>query len=383
MKRRGRRDRSGRWRSPRWWNPRTTPTRKASRKRWPTAPGTCSTSITPCSPRRNSNACASCSAISDGKAIWVSWKTAWTACTSAARRERATSSRKYSGKRRARRRAIWWKAGKGSRALAEMWRRAIFPALLAAGFAQLPAAGPASPVLRPDSFRNYIEAFNRNDDERNVNYVDDKSSREWLEKNIPLFECSDKDLEETYHFRWWTFRKHIKKTPGRFVVTEFLPPVPWAGKYNTISCAAGHHFYEGRWLRNREYLDDYARFWFKGGGGAPPVQFLGGRCACGAGQGHARSATPDRPSAGPCSELPRVGRDAPGFKWPVLADRRPGRHGDLDRRQRLSGDDQQLYVRRRRGDFRDRRLGRQEGPRQGVPREGRPRQRTGGEQIVG
>ena len=147
-----------------------------------------------------------------------------------------------------------------------MWRRAIFPALLAAGFAQLPAAGPASPVLRPDSFRHYIEAFNRNDDERNVNYVDDKSSREWLEKNIPLFECSDKDLEETYYFRWWTFRKHIKKTPGGFVVTEFLPPVPWAGKYNTISCAAGHHFYEGRWLRNREYLDDYARFWFKGGG---------------------------------------------------------------------------------------------------------------------
>jgi glycogen debranching enzyme len=45
-----------------------------------------------------------------------------------------------------------------------------------------------------------------------------------------------------------------------------MPPVPWAGKYNTISCAAGHHFYEGRWVRNREYLDDYARFWFKGGG---------------------------------------------------------------------------------------------------------------------
>ena len=46
------------------------------------------------------------------------------------------------------------------------------------------------------------------------------------------------------------------------MVTEFLPPVPWAGKWNTISCSAGHHFYEGRWLRDRRYLDDYARFWF-------------------------------------------------------------------------------------------------------------------------
>ena len=94
-----------------------------------------------------------------------------------------------------------------------MWRHTIFLTLLAVPFAQLPAAGPGSPVLRPGSFRHYIEAFNRNDDERSVNYVDDKSSWEWLEKNIPLFECSDKNLEEIYYFRWWTFRKHISKTP--------------------------------------------------------------------------------------------------------------------------------------------------------------------------
>ena len=105
----------------------------------------------------------------------------------------------------------------------------------------------ATSVLRPDAFRHYIH---------------DKSAWEWLQDNIPLFEASDKTLEEVYYFRWWTFRKHIEKTPDGFVVTEFLPPVPWAGKYNTISCAAGHHFYEGRWLRDRQYLDDYARFWF-------------------------------------------------------------------------------------------------------------------------
>src|SRR5262249_10970554 len=69
-----------------------------------------------------------------------------------------------------------------------------------------------------------------------------------------------------YYFRWWTYRKHIKETPAGFVVTEFLSDVPWAGMYNTISCAAGHHFYEGRWLRDPHYLEDYARFWFRKGG---------------------------------------------------------------------------------------------------------------------
>ena len=55
-------------------------------------------------------------------------------------------------------------------------------------------------------------------------------------------------------------------TPEGFVITEFLPDVPWSGKYNTISCSAAHHFYEGRWLHDQSYLKNYANFWFKGGG---------------------------------------------------------------------------------------------------------------------
>lgn len=79
---------------------------------------------------------------------------------------------------------------------------------------------------------------------------------------IPLFDVSDKTIEEIYYFRWHTYCKHIKETPEGFVITEFLPDVPWAGKYNTISCPAGHHFYEGRWLHNQQFLNSYARFWF-------------------------------------------------------------------------------------------------------------------------
>jgi len=144
--------------------------------------------------------------------------------------------------------------------------RLILALMVLAPVAQVLAAERATQVLNPEAFRPYVEAFNRNDVERKINYVDNESSWGWLRQNIPFFESSDKTLEEIYYFRWWTFRKHIKRTPDGFVVTEFLPDVPWAGKLNTVSCSAAHHFYEGRWLRDRQYLKDYAQFWFRKGG---------------------------------------------------------------------------------------------------------------------
>jgi len=86
-----------------------------------------------------------------------------------------------------------------------------------------------------------------------------------FELGIPLLDIDDAVIEEIYYFRWHTYSKHIKQTPEGYVVTEFLPPVPWAGKYNTISCPAAHHMYEGRWIHNQDFLSDYARFWFREG----------------------------------------------------------------------------------------------------------------------
>ena len=113
----------------------------------------------------------------------------------------------------------------------------------------------------PEVIESYVNQFNREDNELYKQDIPNCGASDFLRKNIPFFECPDKELEKTYYFRWWTYRKHIKKTPDGFVITEFLPDVPWAGKYNTISCAANHHFYEGRWLRNAEILSDYASFW--------------------------------------------------------------------------------------------------------------------------
>lgn len=121
-------------------------------------------------------------------------------------------------------------------------------------------------ILKSEAYKHYIDTFNVNDNELYKEYFPNDKSWEFLFTNIPLLDCPDKLMEQTYYFRWWSYRKHIKKTPDGFVITEFLPDVPWAGKYNTISCPAAFHFYEGRWLHNREYLHDYAKFWFRGGG---------------------------------------------------------------------------------------------------------------------
>ncbi|MBR4761285.1 MAG: hypothetical protein IK086_01450, partial [Clostridia bacterium] len=82
---------------------------------------------------------------------------------------------------------------------------------------------------------------------------------------IPLIDISDKTIEEIYYYRWHTFCRHIRPTDDGYVITEFYPDVPWAGKNNTISCAAGHHFNEGRWLYDGKYLAAYAKFWFTPG----------------------------------------------------------------------------------------------------------------------
>jgi hypothetical protein len=129
-------------------------------------------------------------------------------------------------------------------------------------------------VLNPASFREHIDRFNSTEPEAVTNFVSNARSYAWLRQSIPLFECPDSDVEEIYYFRWWTFRKHLVQTPTNgFVFTEFMWPVKYAGPFNTISCAAGFHLAEGRWLRNRRYVDDYTLFWFRGNEGRPQPHF--------------------------------------------------------------------------------------------------------------
>jgi len=147
------------------------------------------------------------------------------------------------------------------------WRLIIILVVATAALAnEARASDLKSVVLKGDVFKHYIDSFNANDREVYPGYITNGAAWNFLKNNIPLFECPDKDIETTYYFRWWTYRKHIKLTPDGFIITEFLPDVPWAGKDDSIDCAAGHHIYEGRWLADPKYLDDYSVFWFRKGG---------------------------------------------------------------------------------------------------------------------
>ncbi|WP_306211715.1 MGH1-like glycoside hydrolase domain-containing protein [Actinoplanes sp. RD1] len=91
---------------------------------------------------------------------------------------------------------------------------------------------------------------------------------DWYEANIPFVDLPDADLEATYYYRWRTFKEALKYTGAAdgWIVTEFLGPVGYSAPFGGINAAAGHHLYEGRWLRDRRYLDDYLDYWLTGSG---------------------------------------------------------------------------------------------------------------------
>jgi len=94
---------------------------------------------------------------------------------------------------------------------------------------------------------------------------------EWYEANIPFVDLPDPAIEDTYYYRWRTFKEALKYTgpDDGWIVSEFLGPVGYSAPNGGIVAAAGHHIYEGRWLRDGRYLDDYIDYWLRGSGAGP------------------------------------------------------------------------------------------------------------------
>ncbi len=120
-------------------------------------------------------------------------------------------------------------------------------------------------LLDPEQFRHYVDFLNREDPEDIRGFIANAGAWDWMKENIPFFACPDGDVELTYYYRWWAYRKHITKTPSGYVITEFLRPVRHATEYNAISCALGLHIAEGRWLRQSRVVDDTIAFWLHSG----------------------------------------------------------------------------------------------------------------------
>ncbi|WP_188193643.1 MGH1-like glycoside hydrolase domain-containing protein [Nonomuraea sp. SYSU D8015] len=94
---------------------------------------------------------------------------------------------------------------------------------------------------------------------------------EWYEANIPFLEVPDREIQDVYYYRWSTFKRHIRYTDSAtgHVITEFHHAPGYAAPLGGIVAAAGHHVYEGRWLRDRRPIDDYLAYWLQGPGAGP------------------------------------------------------------------------------------------------------------------
>lgn len=125
----------------------------------------------------------------------------------------------------------------------------------------------AAAVLKYDDYAHYADNFNTMEDENIVTDIPNSASSEWMSRNIPLFDCPQKNMEEMFYYRWWTLRKHIKRTPVGYGMTEFLVQRSYADRYNLIACAIGHHVMETRWLRDTTYLSQILNTWYRGNDG--------------------------------------------------------------------------------------------------------------------
>ena len=116
---------------------------------------------------------------------------------------------------------------------------------------------------------DYVSAFNADDEEIYTEDICNARAAEYLLSRVPLFECPDKTIETVYYYRFWTLRKHLKTTPYGHILTEFSPDVRWAGAFNSINAAAGHHLREVRWMRGAEEpMKEYISFWLDRRGNA-------------------------------------------------------------------------------------------------------------------
>lgn len=114
-------------------------------------------------------------------------------------------------------------------------------------------------LLRPENFHHYITTFIHQEQEATGKPGAD--SWPWLSANMPWFESSNKDFEEIYYFRWYSFQKHIVHLDSGDVINEFLFHVKWGGPGNTVGVAVPHQLREARWARDKSLAESDARFW--------------------------------------------------------------------------------------------------------------------------
>jgi hypothetical protein len=97
----------------------------------------------------------------------------------------------------------------------------------------------------------------------------------WFKTNIPLLEVPDGRIQQVYYYRWGAYKRHLRYTTPSlgYTVTEFVHGNGNTVSFGAINAAAGHHIYEGRWVKSPQYMDDYEAYWMTGPGRTPTSGF--------------------------------------------------------------------------------------------------------------
>jgi hypothetical protein len=99
----------------------------------------------------------------------------------------------------------------------------------------------------------------------------DLDEPDWYEANIPFLAVPDAAIQAVYYYRWRVWKEHIRATgtANGEILTEFFGAPTYAAPFGAINASSPHHITEGRWVRDRHYVDDELTYWLRGAGSGP------------------------------------------------------------------------------------------------------------------
>ena len=120
---------------------------------------------------------------------------------------------------------------------------------------------PVRPYPLPDAYLKTTSILNHSA------YVETFDDPQWYLDNIPFVDFPDQTIQDVYYYRTTVIKRHLKFThEGHgWLFTEFIHPVAWASKLQTIPDSAGHQIVEGRWLRDPRYTKDLISLYTRAG----------------------------------------------------------------------------------------------------------------------
>ena len=152
-------------------------------------------------------------------------------------------------------------AQRRTRQTPDKMRSALNTGVLLAAVTGLTTAAISRPYPPADSYLQTTNFLNHS------SYVQDLDDPQWYLDNIPFIDVPDQSMSDVYYYRTSVVKRHLKwVAEGQgWVSTEFIHPVSWASKFQSIPDSAPHHVMELRWLRDLNYVKNHIQQYTRGG----------------------------------------------------------------------------------------------------------------------